>query len=254
MSVIGIVSMKGGVGKSTVCANLAAALAFRTGPGAVLAIDLDPQDALHLHLGLDDRKVPGLCGAAIRGTSLKKTLLSSSTDVDCLPYGARSDAEREAFEQILLEQPDWLAGQLQRMRLKKDRVVLIDTPPGPSVYLQQVFRCADIVIVVLLADAASYATVPAMQNWLRGMQSEHPHLQAYYLLNQLDRTDVLNRDVANLLYQKLDQRLTPVHIHADETVREALAMQQPVLQYEPHGQASHDIARLSQWLIQTLNA
>ena len=254
MSVVGVVSMKGGVGKSTVCANLAAALAFRMGPGAVLAIDLDPQDALHLHLGLDDRRVPGVCGAAVRGHPLKQTLLHSDTEVDCLPYGAASDAEREAFEQILLDQPDWLATQLQKLRLKRDQVVLVDTPPGPSVYLQQVFRCADIVLVVLLADAASYATVPAMQGWLRDMQAEHPHLQAFYVLNQLDRTDILNRDVANLLYQKLEQRLTPVHIHADETVREALALQQPVLQYEPHGQASHDVARLSQWLLQMLSA
>jgi MinD-like ATPase involved in chromosome partitioning or flagellar assembly len=39
----------------------------------------------------------------------------------------------------------------------------------------------------------------------------------------------------------------------DESVREALAFQQPVLAYDPHGQASHDMARLADFLIDVLN-
>lgn len=47
MSIVGIVSMKGGVGKTSITANLAAAMRTRLGPDRVAVLDLDPQDALH---------------------------------------------------------------------------------------------------------------------------------------------------------------------------------------------------------------
>jgi cellulose synthase operon protein YhjQ len=254
MSVIGVISMKGGVGKTTLTANLAAALAAKLGPQSVTVVDLDPQNAVHLHLGVDDSEVRGVCGASVQDQNWRKTLLSSEHGVQCLPYGAVSEAEREDFENLLLEDPHWVGDQIRAAKLGRGGVGLFDTPPGPSVYLKQVFDCADMVMMVLLADAASYATVPAMETWLQEQAEQYPQLRSVYVLNQLDRSDVLNRDVANLLYQRLEKRLTPVHVHGDEAVREALAFQEPVLVYDPHGQASHDLARLADWLIETLSA
>ena len=52
MNVIAIVSAKGGVGKTTLTANLATAL-DRLGVATLLLADLDPQNALGLHFGVD---------------------------------------------------------------------------------------------------------------------------------------------------------------------------------------------------------
>ena len=49
MFVIAVVSAKGGVGKTTISANLAAAIALTGRP--VLVVDLDPQNAMQWHLG-----------------------------------------------------------------------------------------------------------------------------------------------------------------------------------------------------------
>lgn len=253
MSVIGVISMKGGVGKTTLAANLAAAIGSKIGAQRALAIDLDPQNALCFHLGAADGEREGLCTVALENRSFRGALRKGNAGAQCLPYGEVDEDERDAFEQKLLNEPHWLAERLAGKSLRRDAVVVLDTPPGPSVYLKQVFDCADIIVMVLLCDAASYATLPAMETWLQDVAGDHPHVHCYYLLNQLDRSDVLNRDVANLLYQKLEQRLTPVHIHRDETVREALAFQEPVLNYNPHGQASHDLARLADWLIDELS-
>jgi cellulose biosynthesis protein BcsQ len=67
MSVIGVVSMKGGVGKTSLTANLAAAMASVLGPNRVSVVDLDPQNALHLHCGVDDTNSPGECQLARHG-------------------------------------------------------------------------------------------------------------------------------------------------------------------------------------------
>jgi cellulose biosynthesis protein BcsQ len=80
-----------------------------------------------------------------------------------------------------------------------------------------------------------------------------PKTRSIYVINQVDRNESLNRDVAELLQQHLGNRLAPNLIHRDEAVGEALAMQQPVLVYDPHGQASHDFRQLAIWAINTLN-
>ncbi len=253
MSVIGIVSMKGGVGKTSVTANLAAAMSTKLGPGRVSVVDLDPQNALHWHFGLEDPQTEGVCRQSLRGDDWSGVALTNEFDVVCLPYGMASESDREAFETLLADEPDWIGDQIRRTGLDNDSVVLIDTPPGSSVYLKQAFACADLVLIVLLADAGSYATIPAMESWLDEMSVLYPRLRSVYVLNQVDRSDSFNRDVADLLQQHLGDRLAPIGIHCDEAVSEALAFQQPVLAYDPHGQASHDLARLAAWMIDTLN-
>ena len=85
------------------------------------------------------------------------------------------------------------------------------------------------------------------------MSALRPQLGSVYVLNQVGRSEPLNRDVSELLQQHLGARLAPIRIHRDEALSEALAFQQPVLIYDPHGQASHDLARLAAWVIDTLN-
>lgn len=253
MSVIGVVSMKGGVGKTSVTVNLASALATKLGQGRVSVVDLDPQNALHLHFGIDNPQREGVCEQSLRGGDWGDVAFSSEFNVVCLPYGTPSELDRKAFEALLAKDPDWVGTQIKQTGLGNDAVVLIDTPPGASVYLKQVFACADVILVVLLADAGSYATIPAMEAWLEDMLALYPQLHNVYVLNQIDRSEPLNRDVADKLHLDIGSRMAPIGIHSDEAVSEALAFLKPVLAYDPHGQASHDHARLASWLIDTLN-
>ena len=252
MSVIGVVSMKGGVGKTTTTANLASALAIKLGRGSVSVLDLDPQNALRWQLGLPDTQ-QGVCDLSRRGGDWRQVAFPSPFNVLCLPYGQADEIGRMAFEDVLEQHPRWVSDQLDRAGLKQNALVLIDTPPGPSVYLRQVFACADFILVVLLADAGSYATVPAMQTWRADASATRPNLGVYYVLNQVDRSDPLNRDTAAFLHQQLVSCICPVDIHGDEAVGEALAFTQPVLQYEPHAQASLDMTRLATWVLDMLN-
>ena len=57
MKVITVVSAKGGVGKTTLAANLASVLAARG--RRVIALDLDPQNALRLHFGIPLDSIDG---------------------------------------------------------------------------------------------------------------------------------------------------------------------------------------------------
>lgn len=253
MKVVSIVSMKGGVGKTSLAANLACALADKLGPHRVAALDLDSQNALQWHFGLADHEAPGVCQQAVKGNSLGDIAFQSESQVVCFPYGHADEPDRLAFESQLTQQSDWLKRQLDSLGLANNALVLIDTPPGPSPYLLQAIACSDLAIIVLLPDAASYATVPAMETYLDEMIPINPNLQSAYVLNQLDESDSLGSDMTRTLRQHLGERLAPVLINSDEAVREALALQQSVLAYDPHGQASHDVKALADWLWGLLN-
>lgn len=252
MNVIGVVSMKGGVGKTTTTANLAAALATRLGLGRVMVVDLDPQNALAWHFGIDASDTAGICRRAF-DPSGGLGMITGKGGLRCVPYGAATEQERQAFEALLHEEPGWMAAQLERSCLSEGSVVLIDTPPGHSVYLRQVFDCADIIIPVLLADPASYATVSEMETSLQALSARRPGVQSVYLVNEVDEAQPLHRDVVEVLRNELGARLAPVQVHFDEAVSEALAFQQPVLEYDPHGQASHEMDRLASFIIGNAN-
>ena len=253
MILIAVVSMKGGVGKTSTTANLAAAIATRVGHGRVGVLDLDPQNSLHLHFGLGTALKEGVCRQSLSAGNWNEVAFATKFGVACLPNGEATEPEREAFEVLLTQEKDWVGEQLARAGFDGEHVVLIDTPPGPSVYLHQAFACADVAVIVLLADAGSYATIPAMESWIDEISAQRDSLVSVYVLNQIDTTVSLNRDVSEVLRQQLGTRLARVGIHRDEAVSEALAFQQPVLSYEPHSQATHDIERLADWLLESIN-
>lgn len=249
MSIVAVVSMKGGVGKTSTTANLAAAIALRLGEGRVCTVDLDPQNGLQWYFGRRKAEHAGICSETLQGANWRVSAFSSPYGVRCLPYGAASEEEREAFERLLSEEPTKLQRELERAGLGEDQIVLLDLPPGPSVYLNQGFACADLVLIVLLADAGSYATIMAMEAWLDEIAPERPDLASLYLLNQVDQAAPLNHDIAEILRQRLGARLLPISIHRDEAVGEALAFLQPVVFYDPGCQATDDFRRLAEYLL-----
>lgn len=249
MSIVAVVSMKGGVGKTSTTANLATAIAAQLGEGRVCAVDLDPQNGLQWYFGRRSFGRAGLCEQTLQGANWRDSAFSSPYGVWCMPFGVVSEDQREAFENLLAEDPHRLSRELERAGLDEGQVVLLDMPPGPSVYLNQAFACADLVLIVLLADAGSYATIMTMEAWIDAMASERPDLVSLYLLNQVDQAVPLNFDLAEILRQRLGERLLPISIHRDEAVSEALAFLKPVLFYDPASQATDDFRRLAEHLL-----
>ena len=87
MKILTIASAKGGVGKTTVTENLAMALARQTGR-TVLAVDLDPQNALALHLGLGPQELRGLSRASQSGQNWRDACFERQPRLYLLPIGA----------------------------------------------------------------------------------------------------------------------------------------------------------------------
>jgi len=247
MTVIAVISPKGGVGKTTVAVNLASAMAENG--RVVRLVDMDPQNALRLHLGGDPGDVNGLVHQTLQQSSWYYTEYDSAYGVSFIPYGKVSEVERITFEAYLAQTPNWLRDNLAELDHDPNGLVIIDTPPGPSVYAQQVLSLANLVLVVMIPDAGSYATLPAIEGLLDYYCSHRSDFYgSYYVLNQFDAEHPLNRDIKNVMQNTLGERLAPHSIHRDESLSEALAFQQPAANYAPHSQAVDDLAQLAVWL------
>jgi cellulose biosynthesis protein BcsQ len=66
-----------------------------------------------------------------------------------------------------------------------------------------------------------------------------------YLINQVDRSRQLNRDVSLIMQQAVGERLVGM-IHRDQSVSDALAYNRTALEQDAHGQGFQDLVRFAQ--------
>ena len=244
MQVIAFISGKGGVGKSTLAANTAVALTQRK--KRVLLIDLDPQNAQRLHLGMDADEIAGLVREGISPASV----FDSPFDVKFIPFGRVNESELEDFEAELKRHPKWVTNGIDTLHEGEFDFIILDTPPGPTVYLQQALMAAHRALVIVLADAASYASIPKITALVEHYTAERTDFYGMNLLiNQMPTHGKLGHQVRTALFADHGAQMVPVAIHKDVQVSQALAFERPVLQYEPGCKASLDIQYLADWLL-----
>lgn len=252
MKILAIASAKGGVGKTTVTANLAAALSLAGYP--VLVADLDPQNALRLHFSLPAGEIGGLSRATLAGTPWRASCERSQRGVAVLPYGVINEDDRLLFEHHLATHPDWLAAHLDSLGMVRHAIVLIDTPPGPSIYLRQALAAADMALLVTLPDAASYSALPMMENLVASHAGDRAGFAGHlHLINQSDATRRLTADVAQVMRGQFGERFVG-SVHRDQAVAEALAYDQNIFEYARDSQAAADLMEIAQTVLARLEA
>ena len=127
MRILAVTQQKGGVGKTTSSANIAAGLALRG--HRTLAIDTDPQGSLTLALGIDPDTVEVTIGdAMLNGLDLPTLPIAGVPQLDLCP-SSRLLADVEALLMPKTGRERFMIRTLEAVRGEYDWIV-IDTPPS----------------------------------------------------------------------------------------------------------------------------
>jgi cellulose synthase operon protein YhjQ len=248
MPLIAFVSPKGGVGKTTLASHVAALLAQRG--HRVLAIDLDPQNALRLQFGLPMREEAGFLCDITRRPPWRQAVMETATGVRVLPHGTVDPLTTLENAHALHAQPELLAGPVREMLADPELIVIADSPPGPNPAMSAILPLADLMVVVLLADAASAAQLPliASNRWLgRGRLAARAGERAVVVLNQVD----LDAPLASAVFDGAVETLGPQLLGAvcrDDAVAEALGDKRLLLDARD-GPAAEDMQALTDAIV-----
>ena len=246
MPVISVCSPKGGVGKTTVVANLA--YAFSRSGSKVVVVDFDPQNALRLYFGLSLNDERGIV------TLPNKDWISSCISVDknlyMLPFG-KSDKEQRAVFDEALKQDNYFKNVQSSLFDNPDVLVIADFAPGYTQALDSIASVSNLQVVPLLADAASGSLFSQLLSGglMDGLVGGG--LGYYIVLNQIDNRIKLNREVQNFALQNFKDNLLGM-IHKDTNVTEAAGQQISVYDYNKNSAAAFDIEVIAKKVAQIL--
>lgn len=147
--IIAIANQKGGVGKTTTCVNLAAALS--AAHCHILLVDLDPQGNATVGCGIDKNLVSqSINDVLLERTDLLNTIISCSAGFDVIPAnGDLTEAEVNLLQLPMREHR--LLRALSKVRGRYD-YIFIDCPPSLNMLTVNALVAADSVLIPMQCE------------------------------------------------------------------------------------------------------
>lgn len=226
--VIGLVSGKGGVGKTTVCVNLGVALRKMGADVTIVDADFSASN-LGVHLGRYDHPVK------------MQKVLNGEADIESAifrhPAGIKAITSSNEIHHV---EPDiqQLKTILHKAAAQSD-YVLVDCPPGLNQTVETIMHsCEEIVIVTTPTQTAGINAAQIIQ---KAKQIQKPVLGT--ILNKIEG------DPSRELVEREVEMMTESHIISkiphDKHVKESLFEYTPLISFEPLAEASIEIHKLA---------
>lgn len=244
---VAVISAVGGAGATTIAAHLSAALLLQQRD--TLAFDWCPDNHLRLHFGMALRDRGGWAADLLSDKDWHAAAYRSSSGIDFVPFGQlANEKELDSLAKWLNNDPNWFRNQLLSLRVPTDTIAICDCPRMPAALREQALGAADFILVVTTSDTLSYAAAARIAEGA----DRNSGTPTAIVLNSFDSSRRLDRDISVVLRTQHKERFSPVVVHRDEALREALACKQTVFEFAPSSQAAYDFSAMTTWVLARL--
>ncbi len=240
MHKIAVVGFKGGIGKTTTCVNLGAALALRG--HRVLLIDTDTQGSLAIALGKNSFK-NSLADALTRKIKVEECVMPARKNLDLLPsdinlYKAQQRMVLEMAREEIFE--DLFTG------LDNYDYQLLDCAPSVTLLTVNALAYVDDVFIPVSMEMLALSSVEQLINYLKDIHAILGKGAAIRLIipTMYDPRRKVSGKVLNLI-KKLGPKVTdPIWI--DTKLSEAPGVGKTIFEYASRSRGAADYARLTE--------
>jgi len=196
MQVIALYNLKGGVGKTASCVNLAylaAADGFRT-----LLWDIDPQGSSTFYYKVKPKTHPGIKKLISKSNALESAIMSTDFEMlDLIP----ADHSYKSFD-IMVEEMKSSKNMLrQALKPLADEYdfVFIDCPPGFSVLSENIFQAADIVLMPVIPTTLSIRTYQMVKDYFKDKGIDAGKMMCFFTMVDLRKN--MHNEIMDELYK-----------------------------------------------------
>ncbi|MFC4161620.1 ParA family protein [Chitinimonas lacunae] len=249
MTVIAVFNQKGGVGKTTATANLAAAMA-RNGFDP-LVIDLDPQAHLTAMSGLHPEARRTIYGFFQAQTPLSELVHRLPNGVNLIP----SHMELARVDMLLTQNRRDLRrlkkAMAEEMLTDSGTPILIDCCPMLGVLSLSALIAADAVLVPVTAEYLAMNGAHQLDQTLSGLTSQGLYRPRRTFLNRYQRGHPTSEKVAAELTRRYGRDFCRTRVFESQSVLEGIGHNQDVFSYAPDSEGAEDFSYLLDELIET---
>ena len=236
--IVCVANQKGGVGKTTTCVNLAAALALRG--HRVLVVDVDPQANATTGLGLDYRRAAATTYDLVLGAApLHEVAVQTAiTGLTCVP--ASPDLAGAEIELVELDERERHLGRALAGVTDRYEVILVDCPPSLGLLTVNALAAAEDLIVPVQCE---YYALEGLGQLLETAElvrrSLQPELRiAGFLLTMYDGRTRLAEQVAEEVRRHFRSFVFDTVIPRSVRLSEAPSFGEPVVTLDPSARGS----------------
>lgn len=227
--IIAIVNQKGGVGKTTTCVNLTAALTLSG--KKVLLCDFDPQANATSGMGVDKSSSNGIYDVVINGVPAEKVIVST-------PYGDVLPSSKSlagaGIELIALEDRQFLLKKALSQVSERYDFILIDCPPSLELLTLNALCAANTLLVPVQGEYYALEGLSDLMNTVRIVRkSMNPTLQIEgVLLTMYDGRTNLSIQVAQELKRFFGDKVYSTVVPRNIRLSEAPSHGKPITAYD----------------------